>query len=55
MIVRSVNFVLGGIWFKEGFWIINKVGLVVSKYYGFGFMNVGKMVYLVKNWKIVFE
>lgn len=29
---------------------MNKAGLYVSKFYGFGLMDAGKMVSLAKNW-----
>lgn len=31
----------------------NKAGLYVSKYYGFGLMDAGKMVRLAQNWTSV--
>lgn len=31
----------------------NKAGLTVSKFYGFGVMNAGKMVHLAKQWRRV--
>ena len=31
----------------------NKAGLYVSKFYGFGLMDAGKMVRLAKDWKPV--
>ena len=31
----------------------NKVGLLVSKFYGFGLMDAGKLVYFAKQWKRV--
>lgn len=55
VIVRSANPAPGGTRLKEGFWTTNKAGLAVSKYYGFGLMNAGKMVHLAKNWKTVPE
>ncbi|CAH3044720.1 unnamed protein product, partial [Porites lobata] len=39
-----------GIPLKGGHWIVNKAGLYVSKFYGFGLMDAGKMVSLAKNW-----
>ncbi|KAL9957570.1 hypothetical protein ACROYT_G034489 [Oculina patagonica] len=38
---------------KKGDWVQNKAGLYVSKFYGFGLMDAGKMVSLAKNWKTV--
>ena len=55
VIVRSANPAPGGTRLKEGFWTTNKAGLAVSKYYGFGLMNAGKMVHLAKNWNTVPE
>jgi len=55
VIVRSANPAPGGTLLQEGFWTTNKAGLSVSKYYGFGLMNAGKMVHLAKNWKTVPE
>ncbi|PFX20314.1 Proprotein convertase subtilisin/kexin type 6 [Stylophora pistillata] len=37
----------------QGEWVRNQAGSYVSKYYGFGLMDVEKMVSLAKNWKSV--
>ena len=38
---------------KRGDWVQNKVGLYVSKFYGFGLMDAERMVSLAKDWKLV--
>ena len=38
---------------SKGHWVRNKAGLYVSKFYGFGLMDAGKMVSLAKDWKRV--
>ena len=43
----------GGVPLQRGDWVRNKAGLSVSKYYGFGLMDAGKMVYLAKRWNTV--
>ena len=42
-----------GIPLKQGDWVQNKAGFYVSKFYGFGLMDAGKMVDLAKQWKTV--
>ncbi|PFX13058.1 furin-like isoform X2 [Stylophora pistillata] len=41
---------VAGVLLKRGHWIENKAGLFVSKVYGFGLMDAGRMVSLAKNW-----
>ncbi|XP_022809945.1 proprotein convertase subtilisin/kexin type 6-like [Stylophora pistillata] len=43
----------GGVALKRGYWQRNKAGLYVSKFYGFGLMDAGKMVSLAKKWTTV--
>ena len=43
----------GGVTLKRGYWQRNKAGLYVSKFYGFGLMDAGKMVSLAKKWTTV--
>lgn len=38
-----------------GHWVKNKAGLFVSKFYGFGLMDAGMMVYLAEHWNTVPE
>lgn len=40
---------------KEGDWTVNKVGLRVNDYVGFGLMDASKMVSLAANWSTVPE
>ena len=42
-----------GIPLKRGDWVLNKAGLYVSKFYGFGLMDAEKMVSLARDWKPV--
>lgn len=58
IIVNSARRSQGGIPLSHGRygeWVKNKAGLYVSKFYGFGLMNVASMVNLAKNWKRVPE
>lgn len=53
MIARSATPAPSGVLLKRGDWVANKAGLTVSKFYGFGLMNAGKMVHLAKQWRRV--
>lgn len=53
MIARSARPAPGGVPLQAGFWVRNKAGLSVSKYYGFGLMDAGQMVYLAEHWNTV--
>lgn len=53
VIVYSSRYAPGGIPLKRGDWVQNKAGLYVSKFYGFGLMDAGKMVSVAKDWKTV--
>ena len=53
VIARSARSAPGGVLLQYGHWIKNKASLVVSKFYGFGLMDAGKMVYLAKHWNTV--
>ena len=53
VIVRSARSAPGGVPLANGFWVKNKAGLAVSKFYGFGLMDAGKMVQLAKYWRTV--
>lgn len=58
IIVNSARRSQGGIPLSHGQygeWVKNKAGLYVSKFYGFGLMDVAGMVNLAKNWKRVPE
>ena len=53
MIVRSARPAPGGVPLERGAWVINKAGLAVSKFFGFGLMDGGEMVHLAKQWNTV--
>ena len=53
VIARSARSAPGGVRLEGGDWITNNASLAVSKYYGFGLMDAGKMVYLAKHWNRV--
>lgn len=53
VIARSATPAPSGVLLKRGDWVANKAGLTVSKFYGFGLMNAGKMVHLAKQWRRV--
>ena len=55
VIVRSARPAPGRVPLANGFWVKNKAGLAVSKFYGFGLMDAGKMVQLAKRWNTVPE
>lgn len=55
VIARSARPAPGGEQLQSGDWVRNKAGLFVSKFYGFGLMDAGKMVYLAKHWNLVPE
>lgn len=51
--VRSARPSPGGVPLERGAWVINKAGLAVSKFFGFGLMDGGEMVHLAKRWNRV--
>ena len=53
IIVNSARRAPGGVPLSKGDWVKNRADLYVSKFYGFGLMDVEKMVSLAKNWKHV--
>lgn len=53
IIVRSARPAPGGVPLANGFWVKNKAGLAVSKFYGFGLMDAAEMVHLAKHWRTV--
>ena len=53
VIARSARPSPGGVPLRRGMWTKNKAGFAVSKVYGFGLMDAGKMVDLAKHWKRV--
>ena len=53
IIVYSARRAPGGVPLSQGDWVKNRAGLYVSKFYGFGLMDVEEMVSLAKNWKHV--
>ncbi|XP_067040624.1 proprotein convertase subtilisin/kexin type 4-like [Acropora muricata] len=55
VIVRSARPAPGGVLLANGLWVKNKAGLAVSRFYGFGLMDAGKMVHLAKQWNTVPE
>ena len=55
VIVRSARPTPGRVPLANGFWVKNKAGLAVSKFYGFGLMDAGNMVQLAKRWNTVPE
>ena len=55
IIANSARAAPGGVWLKQGHWLQNKAGFNVSKVYGFGLMDAGKMVMLASKWKEVPE
>ena len=50
VIVRSARPAPGGNPLQSGDWIANNAGLAVSKFFGFGLMDAGKMVHMAKHW-----
>lgn len=55
VIARSARPAPGGVPLERGDWVRNKANLSVSKFFGFGLMDAGKMVYLAKHWNTVPE
>ena len=55
IIANSARAAPGGVWLKQGHWLQNKAGFHISKVYGFGLMDAGKMVMLARKWKKVPE
>ena len=55
VIVRSARPAPGGVPLERGGWVTNKAGLTVSRFFGFGLMDAGKMVYFAKHWTKVPE
>ena len=55
MIARSARPAPGGVPLERGDWKTTKAGLAVSKFFGFGLMDAGKMVHLAKRWNKVPE
>lgn len=55
IIANSARAAPGGVWLKQGHWLQNKAGFHISKVYGFGLMDAGKMVILSIKWKKVPE
>ena len=55
VIVRSARPAPGGDPLDGAYWVKNKGGLVVSRFFGFGLMDAGKMVHLAKHWNRVPE
>lgn len=53
IIAYSARAAPGGVLLKNGDWRRNKAGLYVSKFYGFGLMDAGKMVNLSRSWNKV--
>ena len=53
IIAQSARAAPGGVPLKNGDWRRNKAGLYVSKFYGFGLMDAGKMVNLSRSWNKV--
>lgn len=53
IIAHSARAAPGGVWLEHGHWLENKAGFYVSKFYGFGLMDAGRMVTLAKNWTTV--
>ncbi|XP_028514725.1 proprotein convertase subtilisin/kexin type 6, partial [Exaiptasia diaphana] len=53
IIVRSSRSAPGGKILQRGDWQTNKAGFRVSKFYGFGLMDAGRMVHIAKQWKTV--
>ena len=53
IIVRSARHAPEGVPLTSGFWETNKAGLWFSRYFGFGLMDGGMMVYLAKQWSTV--
>lgn len=53
VIVRSARPAPGRVLLERGDWVKNKAGLVVSKFFGFGLMDAGKMVHLAEQWSTV--
>ena len=53
VIVRSARPAPGRVLLESGAWVKNKAGLVVSKFFGFGLMDAGKMVHLAEQWNRV--
>ena len=53
IIVRSARHAPEGVPLTSGFWVKNKAGLWFSRYFGFGLMDGGMMVYLAKQWNTV--
>ena len=53
VIARSARPAPGGVPLERGGWVTNNASLAVSKFFGFGLMDAGKMVYLAKRWKRV--
>lgn len=55
IIANSARAAPGGFWLQQGHWLQNKAGFHISKVYGFGLMDAGKMVMLARKWKEVPE
>ena len=55
IIANSARAAPGEVWLKQGHWQQNKAGFHISKVYGFGLMDAGKMVMLARKWKEVPE
>ncbi|XP_066023335.1 proprotein convertase subtilisin/kexin type 6-like [Pocillopora verrucosa] len=55
IIANSARAAPGEVWLKQGHWQQNKAGFHISKVYGFGLMDAGKMVMLASKWKKVPE
>jgi len=55
VIVRSARPAPGGVPLERGGWVTNKADLTVSRFFGFGLMDAGKMVYLAEHWTKVPE
>ena len=55
IIANSARAAPGEVWLKQGHWLQNKAGFHISKVYGFGLMDAGKMVMLARKWKEVPE
>ena len=55
IIAHSARAAPGGVWLKQGHWLQNKARFNISKVYGFGLMDAGKMAMLASKWKEVPE
>ena len=53
IIANSARAAPSGVWLKQGHWLQNKAGFNISKVYGFGLMDAGRMVKLASKWKEV--